>query len=176
MGIYVSYSYQINMVIFKQEYITLFNWINSLPKRKSAFKDSFRGTFSKARDASILAINLTCICAILCEIAITILLPLSKYLFSGDAFPLPSQIHLPFLHATNPVFYFINYSHQIYVMSFALVSYLAVYSFSFTIIIHAWIHLEGIKVLVGNMNEGIAIIGYENWLKSIAIELEDVKR
>lgn len=148
----------------------------SLPVRNGYYKESWSKTFNKARDASMMAIKFISVNIGLTAISLTAIFPLFRHFVNQESFALPALIHLPFLPPVNLPFYLINLVHQVYTICFGLIWSLATVCFIFTMSIQAWFHLEAIKSLVGNMREGIATEGYQNWLKQISIELVDVKR
>lgn len=165
-----------NLIYFKREYIILLNWVGSLPECNSFFlNDTFQCTFCDARRGSLLAIKFVFATVASSAIAITILFPLLSYIVNQEDYTLPAAIYLPFLPPTNLACYFINLVHQAYVLYCALIWGFIFVNIIFTILIHAWIHLEAIKVLVGNMKEGIATKNYQDWLKLVLIELADAK-
>lgn len=170
------YCFYMNLTLFKNQYIILLNWVESLPVRDGYLRESWIRHFYKAKNISMLSVKFTLASVVISGISITIIFPLFRYFVNGELFALPTLIHLPLMPATHWPLYLVNLAHQVYSLSFAICWAFATVCFVFTITIHTWFHFEAIKILVGSMAEGIGLEGYQSWLKSISTELDYVKR
>lgn len=105
---------------------------------------------------------------------ITIFTTLFSFLI-GDRYYLLLNCNLPFLPPENLAFYLINMVHQLYTLITAFLYVNQFLHFVYSCLTCVVMHLEAIKVLIGNMEEGIRVKDFHKWLKLVATEIQDVK-
>lgn len=149
--------------------VLLCNWISNIADRTSYFwNDAFSSKFFKAERLSLLmmkslGIFLSIIFALIISMEIIV-----QAVMEHSQYPLPFISHLPFLPATNRVFYIINLVHQIYIYFQSFIFTVTSASFIFTIMIYIYCNLEAVDVLFRHMKEGIEGGSFQKWLKLTA--------
>lgn len=166
----------LSSLMHKTKLIILLNWIAVLPTRQSYFmRISFSEAFLDAKKFSMLTIHILLGVSIMACISTILLLPAYAYFFM-DSYVLPAHCHLPFLKPVNVLTYLINFIQHLYVGTTIMLCWYLMNCCFIIILIHFYAHLDAIKVLVGNMEEGIRAGDYQKWLKSIKYELNDFNK
>lgn len=155
---------------------TLLNWMAELPNRKVYFRnDDFGNALAEANKYSVLIIKVFGGFVFSVVIIIMFGSTLFAFVVLGKKYYLPLMSHLPFLPPTELAWYLINFVHQTYFV-FSAIPYICVYvNLIFPIFLHVNVHLNGIKLLIGNMKEGIEAGDFDQWLKLVVVETRDNK-
>lgn len=156
--------------------VTLLNWMVELPDRKPYFLGRrFRTKFRQANRLSILAFKFLVVCVVTMLILVIPVQVALQYFIRGEKFYAPLRFELPFLPKDNWICYLINILQQSYIVLYLGFLVLVYQLFLMSILAHVLVYLDAIQLLIGNMKKGIEEGDFQIWLKTVAIEVRNVK-
>lgn len=160
----------------KKNVVQVLAWVNDLSRRQTPFgNDKFNETITKAKDYARKMMLFFILIFITIFFAVCFISPFVVYLIFDRKFPLPYELHIPYLEPINWTFYIINFSHQLYTVSTIVFLMIMTFSSVSLGLIYVIAHFEGIKYLVECMEPKTLTGEFDQWLKVVAIQMQDVK-
>lgn len=147
-----------------------------LPERNSWFMHrTYNEIFNKANTYTLTILKLITPIVLTEFIAVIFIQPIFAFLVWDEPYLLPFRFELSFLPVTNLLSYLPNFIFHVVVLWTQGCYILLIITIVYLVVVHVIVYLEAIQVLVGNMEEGIKARNFHQWLKTVSIEVRDVK-